>query len=47
VEVKQYFLRELKEAGIIVTEWISGEEQKSDVFTKNLPRPPFEKHAVN
>jgi hypothetical protein len=47
VEVKQYFLRELKEAGIIMTEWRSGEEQRSDVFTKNLARPPFEKHAIN
>jgi hypothetical protein len=47
VEVKQYFLRELKEAGIIETEWRRGDEQRSDVFTKNLPRPPFEKHASN
>jgi hypothetical protein len=47
VEVKQYFLRELKVAGLIVTEWRKGDEQKSDVFTKNLPRPTFEKHGRN
>jgi hypothetical protein len=47
IEVKQYFLRELKDAGLIIVEWRSGEEQKSDVFTKNLARPPFEKHGSN
>ena len=46
VEVKQYFLRELKEAGIIEVEWVKGEDQTSDLFTKNLPGPAFEKHAV-
>jgi hypothetical protein len=46
IEVKQYFLRELKEAGIMEVIWKSGEEQTSDVFTKNLARPPFEKHSV-
>jgi hypothetical protein len=46
IEVKQYFLREMKEAGIIEVLWKSGEEQTSDVFTKNLARPPFEKHAA-
>lgn len=47
IEVKQYFLRELKEAGIIVVKWKSGDAQKSDIFTKNLPRPLFEKHGSN
>jgi hypothetical protein len=46
IEVKQYFLREMKEAGIIEVLWKSGEEQTSDVFTKNLARPAFEKHTV-
>jgi hypothetical protein len=44
VEVKQYFLRELKEAGIIECHWKKGEDMTSDVFTKNLPGPLFEKH---
>jgi hypothetical protein len=37
IEVKQYFLRELKEQGIIKIIWRSGDEMTSDIFTKNLP----------
>jgi len=44
VEVKQYFLRELKEAGLIEVRWVKGSDMTSDVFTKNLARPLFEKH---
>ena len=44
VEVKQYFLRELKEAGIIECYWRKGDDMTSDVFTKNLPGSLFEKH---
>jgi hypothetical protein len=46
VEVRQYFLRELKEAGIVLTVWIAGTEMPADLFTKNLPRPLFEKHTA-
>jgi hypothetical protein len=45
VEVRQYFLRELKEEGIIHTVWLRGDDMCSDLFTKNLARPLFEKHA--
>ena len=45
IEVKQYFLRELKEAGIIKMKWTKGEEMTSDIFTKNLSVAPFEKHG--
>ena len=45
VEVKQYFLRELKESGILKIQWRSGEEMTSNLFTKNLGGPLFEKHA--
>jgi hypothetical protein len=45
VDVRQYFLRELKEEGIIVTKWLSGKDMSSDLFTKNLARPLFEKHT--
>ena len=44
IEVKQYFLRELKEAGIIHVVWEPGEEMTSDIFTKNLGGSAFEKH---
>jgi hypothetical protein len=46
VEVKQLFLRELKESKVIKTNWIpAGEEMTSDIYTKNLPGPLFDKHG--
>jgi len=45
IEVKQYFLRELKEMGLIKVVWKSGDEMTSDIFTKNLPGALFEKHG--
>jgi hypothetical protein len=45
VEVKQMFLRELKESKVIDTNWIPGEEMQSDIYTKNLAGPLFEKHG--
>jgi hypothetical protein len=45
IEVKQYFLRELKEQGIIKIVWKSGDEMTSDIFTKNLPPSLFEYHG--
>jgi hypothetical protein len=44
VEVRQYFLRDLKEDGIIWFKWIPGDSNSSDLFTKNLGGPLFEKH---
>jgi hypothetical protein len=40
-----HFLRELKEEGIIVCDWMSGNDNPADLFTKNLPGPLFDKHA--
>ena len=45
IEVKQYFIRDLKEAGIIKIEWVPTAEMMADIFTKNLLGPLFEKHA--
>ena len=45
VDVRLYFLRELKEAGIIETRWISGKRMSSDLFTKNLDRATFDTHV--
>ena len=44
IEVKQYFLRELKEARMIDTIWMKGNDMTSDMLTKNLGRQLFEKH---
>jgi hypothetical protein len=44
VEVKKYFLRELKEAGLIICEWCKGDDMSSDIFTKNCSGVLFDKH---
>eukprot|EP00957_Ditylum_brightwellii_P164411 12516808-Ditylum_brightwellii.AAC.1 len=44
IEVKQYFLHELKEAGLIECRWKSGNGMRSDISMKNCPGPLFEKH---
>jgi hypothetical protein len=46
VEVRQYFLRDLKEENVILVKWISGDSNSSDLFTKNLAGPLFEKHMA-
>ena len=45
VTVRTNFLRELKEDGLLIVEWIPTEENSSDLFTKNLQGPLFERHA--
>ena len=45
VGTKQVFLRELKEEGILVVEWIPTESNDSDIFTKNLDGPLFKRFA--
>ena len=47
IEVKQYFLCDLKEEGLIVVDWRSGASMPLDMFTKNLPGPAFTKHRSN
>jgi hypothetical protein len=46
VEVRQHFLRDLKEEGTIIIKWKPGVDTSSDLFTKNLPGPIFEKHTA-
>jgi hypothetical protein len=43
--IRQSFLRELKEEGIIRFKWIPTEENSAGIFTKNLNGPVFDKHA--
>jgi hypothetical protein len=45
VEVKQFFLRELKEQGLLKVNWLNSEDNTADIFTKNLGGPLFNKHA--
>jgi len=44
VEVRQFFLRDLKELKIILCKWRSGRDISSDMFTKNLDKATFEVH---
>jgi len=46
IGVHHYFLRELKEQGILLTKWKSSGSMRADLFTKNLPGPAFRKHAA-
>ena len=45
ISTRYYFLRKMKEEGILEFAWISGSENSTDLITKNLPSPPFTKHA--
>jgi hypothetical protein len=45
VDVRNNFMRELKEAGILVVEWVSGEDNDADMHTKNLGNPKFDRFA--
>jgi hypothetical protein len=42
-----HFLQELKEDGVIVCDWVSGNDNPADLFTKNLQGPVLNKHASN
>eukprot|EP00957_Ditylum_brightwellii_P034753 2634055-Ditylum_brightwellii.AAC.1 len=44
VKVKQYFLRELKEAGVLEIQWKKGKDTRPDISTKNCDGPTFEKY---
>jgi len=45
ISVKKNFMRELKEQGIIMAVWKPGHSNSSDLFTKNLGGPTFNKHS--
>ena len=42
---RKFFLRELKEAGILLIKWLRGSKNPVNVFTKNLSGLVFEKCA--
>jgi hypothetical protein len=44
IDVKNLFLRELKEKEILRVQWIKSEDNCSDIFTKNLSGIVFNKH---
>lgn len=44
VDVRNHFLRDLKDKGILIIRHVSGDDNDSDIFTKNVTGPIFEKH---
>jgi hypothetical protein len=46
ITTKANFLRELKEEGVLKVIWFSTNSNSSDMFTKNLMGPVFEKHSA-
>ncbi len=45
IDVQSVFLRELKEAGVLVIKWIAGVVNEADIFTKNLDGPTFQQYT--
>ena len=45
INVRYFFLRELKEKGIAKVEWMQSKNNHSDLFTKNLNSEMFRKHS--
>ena len=45
ITTKANFLRELKEEGVLKVIWFPTNDNSSDMFTKNLMGPIFEKHS--
>jgi hypothetical protein len=45
IDVQSVFLRELKEAGVLVIKWIAGAIHEADIFTKNLDGPTFQQYS--
>jgi hypothetical protein len=41
INVKQCFLRKLKEAKVLVVKWIPGSKNEADIFAKNIDGPLF------
>ena len=46
MDVRQNFLRKLKENGILIVKWIPGPKNDADLHTKNLAATDFEKHVA-
>jgi hypothetical protein len=44
VDVRNHFLRELKDEGLIIVKHVPGDENEADIFTKNTSAPVFNRH---
>ena len=46
IDVRQCFLRELKEKNLLIIKWIPGAKNVADIFTKNLSCPQVEEFTT-
>jgi hypothetical protein len=46
VDTRQFFIRDLKEQGLLVFKHISGQENEADIFTKNTDALTLHKHTA-
>ena len=46
VDVRMFFLRELKEDGMVAFKHIPGHDNEADIFTKNVDAAVLHKHAA-
>ena len=47
MDVKNHFLRELKDQGLLVIKFMPGDLNDADIFTKNTTGPIFKRHIPN
>ena len=45
VDVRNYFLQEPKDQGLLIIKHIAGEKNAADIFTKNVMSAIFNKHV--
>jgi hypothetical protein len=45
IDVRSVFLRDLKEADVLVIKWTSSTTNEADIFTKNLDGPTFQRYT--
>jgi len=46
VDVRKFFIRDLKEQGMIVFKHIPGDSNEADIFTKNVDATTLHKHTA-
>ena len=45
IDLRHAFLRDMREDGMLTVNWIAGPDNSSDILTKSLLGPLFEKYA--
>ncbi len=45
IDVQNYFLRELKDQGLLVIKHIAGEQNDANIITKNMTSAIFDRHV--